>query len=58
MNATINIKDIDTISEAETIKDSNSSDNRDDMLSVNDNTEVDTSPTEVMNVLQILESAV
>ena len=58
MNATINIKDIDTISEAGTINDSDSSDERDDMLSVNDNTEVDKSPTELMNVLQILESAV
>jgi len=47
------IKDIDTISEAGTIKDSDS-----DNEGSNDNTEVDKSPTEVMNVLQIEESAV
>jgi len=59
MNANINIKDIDTISETGTINDCDSSVERDDMLSVNnDNTEVDKSPTELMNVLQILESAV
>ena len=61
MNITIGqdiIKDVDTISEAGTIKDSDSCDEMDDVLSVvNDNTEVDKSPTEV-NVLQIVESAV
>ena len=61
MNITIGqdiVKDFDTISEAGTIKDSDTCDEKDDVLSVvNDNTDVDKSPTEV-NVLQIVESAV